>query len=564
MKARSSVLALLALVLLSGTACSRWAWWGGREERTLFSPGMMDVLEDPNASPRALMRVSAAAADYASFQHDESPEPVYWLSRLSALLRRELAEPTLRRPPGAVCPVQPVQGCQRGFDGCTPRAVYIEWVLESLLASWQIHMDEDPQDWGVIREALHRGDARLTPRALEALVLEMGYWESSLDSMRGWQAAVDAHSEDWAQKQEWLRWKSARGFTIEALAALVKELHDEVEGPLRRQLALPSCRGPALSSLRALPQLTRDRFLAPLLELADSQEDPFIRAAALRALSNVDQDEFWAPLRHALESNHSELQLAALGALGQGLRQRHAVELVALLEALKQSTRSLEVWSQAQSVLWRLQLPPTDAPDDFIRFFQFTQAHPVDPPGWLPCPRLKRRGEDLEVELHGETVLLHSAVDTQAIVHKGPCAGVPNISEAELVEPQGPACIVGHSHGEFGGGLVVYEKDSLSVLWATAPVRVARPHGAVVVLDSLLHLGTSGALIWLERGEPGEWRVLRVARLPGAVVSFGYTQDGDLILATFNSSGVRRCPSHDVFSGALFRVGPDGQLVSLQ
>jgi hypothetical protein len=522
---------------------------------------MLDVLEDPSSSQQELMRVSALAADYASFQSGSSPVPVYWLTRLHVLLRRELAERTLRRPPGAVCPVQPVQGCQLVFDGCTPRAVYIAWVLEVLLSKWGAHMHEYPQYWRGIREALHRGDARLTPRVLNALVAEAGYLEFSLESRRARQKDEDAHSDP---MREWLSQEDARGHTIEAMTALLSELHAEVEGPLKQQLALPPCRLSALYSLQELSQLAGTRLLAPILELAASKEDPFIRAAALRALRVPEQEEAWVPLRHALESNHSALQLAALARLGKSLRQRHAVELVPLLEAVQQSTRSLEVWNSAQEHLWRIQFPPTDDPEDLFRFAEFKQAHPVKAPEWLPCPRVNRRGEDLEVELSGETVLLHSAVNTRSLVNKGLCARLPDTQGAELVEPQGPACIVGHSYGEFGGGLVVYEKDSLSVLWAVAPVRVARPHGAVVVLDSLLHMSTWGGLLWLERLDHGEWRVVRATELPGAVLFYGYTQDGDLLIATVNPSEEESCQSRDGFSGALFRVSPDGQLVSLQ
>lgn len=531
---------LALLLLTSETACSRWTRDDSDSFRTRF-PAMLDVLEDPASSQQELMRVAADVADHYSRQLGIGSEDFEWLPRLRAMLRRELDEPSLRLPPGASCPVPPVQGCQLVFDGCTPRAAYIAWVLESVLLGWQLDVASQEEHWVEMRAALQRGDARLTPRVLEAL--SGGH---SFSEMRQSMGVDTPYRLDTA----------------------------EVVEPLLQQLAIPACRGYALSNLGMLRgPSARAQMMAPILAMMDDKERPSasLYSKALRTLDSLDEEEAWVPLRRALESNHSELQLTALEVLGKQMRQRHAAELIPILEAVKQSTRSPDVWREARKHLWRIRFsssrmqqpmmdyfnypPMHEVIMDEINFDDFTQKHVEPSPAWF-CPRVKEQGEDLEVELGGETVLLHPA--NHGFVKKGLCSKLPETRAARgirLLEPLGSACVVGSDYGEFGGGVSIHQKDSLSVLsQGVNPVRLVRPQGSVAVLTSIFHLGINqGRLLWLERLGSGEWRIMRTTVLPGGVVSYGYTRGGDLILAT---TGTEDCSAH------VLRVTSDGQLVS--
>lgn len=204
--------------------------------------------------------------------------------------------------------------------------------------------------------------------------------------------------------------------------------------------------------------------------------------------------------------------------------------------------------------------PPLDEDmTDAINFKAFTQKHAVPSPAWLHCPRVKEQGEDLEVELGGETVRLRPS--DRSIVKKGLCSKLPDTEEADLLEPLGSACIVGHDYGEFGGGLAIHEKDSLSVLWhGVNPMLLVRPQGSVAVLTGITHMGLSlGSLLWLERLGSGEWRIIRTTELPGWVAFYGYTRGGDLVLAAFRGED---CSSQGFFNGDVLRVTSDGQLIS--
>lgn len=532
---------LLAVMLLtSETACSRWNRRDSSSFRTRF-PAMLDVLEDPDSSQQELMRVTADIADHYSEQLAGGSEDFHWLARLRAMLRRELDEPILRRPPGASCPTPPEQGCQLVFDGCTPRAAYIAWAVESVLLGWQLDVDSHPEHWVEMRAALQRGDARLTPRALEAM--------SGGHSLRDVRLSMGAGNPS-------------------------RSDNTEVVEPLLQLLAIPECRLYALSNLELLRESARTQMMAPILAMVDAQEKPSVSlySEALRVFGVLNEEEAWAPLRRALESNHSELQLTALTRLGKEMRQRHAAELMPILETVMQSTRSPDVWREAREHLWRIgfsriEQPRTDNSDsppltayelDEINFIDFAQKHPVPAPTWMRCPRMKELGEDREIEFDGEAVRLRPA--DHSFVKKGLCSRLPDTRGADLLEPLGTACIVGHDYGEFGGGFSIHEKDSLSVLWqGVNPQRLVHPQGSVAVLTGIVHLAVSqGLLLWLERLGSGEWRIIRTTVLPGWVAFYGYTRGGDLILAI---PGDEDCSSQGLFSGNVLRVTSDGQLV---
>lgn len=534
---------LAVLILASETACSRWSRRDSSSFRTRF-PAMLDVLEDPDSSQQELMRVTADIADHYSKQLGIGSEDFHWLPRLRAMLRRELDDPILRRPPGASCPVPPAHGCQLVFDGCTPRAAYIAWAVESVLLGWQLDVDSHPEHWVEMRAALQRGDARLTPRALAAM--------SGSYNLRDVSASLGGGNP-------------------------LGSNNAEVVEPLLQLLAIPECRLYALSNLELLRDSARTQMMAPILAMIDAKEKPSVSlySEALRVFGSLNEEEAWAPLRRALESNHSELQLTALKGLGKEMRQRHTAELMPLLEAVMKSTRSPDVWREAREHLWRIGFsrigqPMTDNSDsphltayerEEVNFIDFAQKHPVPAPTWLRCPRMKELGEDLELEFGGETVLLRPT--DHSFVKKGLCSKLPDTRGADLLEPLGSACIVGHDYGEFGGGFSIREKDSLSVLWqGVNPQRLVRPQGSVALLTGIAHMGISqGFLLWLERLGSGEWRIIRTTVLPGWVAFYGYTRGGDLILAIPDGED---CSSHGLFRGHVLRVTSDGQLVSGQ
>nr|WP_249344900.1 HEAT repeat domain-containing protein [Corallococcus exiguus] len=78
-----------------------------------LAPVLLEVLENPESSWEALVRVRYVLARRASMLTES------FVPRLRTLLARELAEPTLLRPPGTSCPSVPAPGCEAIFDGCT-------------------------------------------------------------------------------------------------------------------------------------------------------------------------------------------------------------------------------------------------------------------------------------------------------------------------------------------------------------------------------------------------------------------------------------------------------------
>jgi hypothetical protein len=173
----------------------------------------------------------------------------------------------------------------------------------------------------------------------------------------------------------------------------------------------------------------------------------------------------------------------------------------------------------------------------------------------------------LKVKIGDEEVFLRPVEQGQDPEAKGLCAELPDAVRTDLLEPVGPACFVGHDRGEFGGRLSIYEKGSMTVIpWNLNPVGIVSPHGAVVLLNSLAHMATSGELIRFERVGPGEWRPIRWVTLPGSVSFFGYTRSGDLVLATLGRWMVtdETCWRPDTFEGYVLRVTPDGQLVAVE
>lgn len=472
-------------------------------------PVLLEVLEDASSSQERLMRVSAAMADKRATE----PE---WLPRLRALLRRELDEPTLRRPPDASCPVPPVQGCQVVFDGCTPRAAHIAWALSNVLINRRKSVQAE--DLVELREAVQRGDPRLTPIALAALV-------TAYDT-----AAV---------------------------------------GPLLKELEVPACRSDALLALGSLGWVdskAREEMAPPLLALLDSDAEPWVRASALHGLRDLDDESAWGPLRRALESNHSEIQEAALRALGEGLEKRHEGELVPILERIARTTRSPSLWDLAPRMLAAHRPPPKEEPRG-AGVAVVEGRSPEEPGGWMPCTPAKTRGEDLEVTVGSETVRIRPAEDGLPTVGQGACEGHPDSLHADLLEPVGSACFVGHGRGEFGGSLWISEKGRmLRVPGIANPKAIVSPHGSLVVVDNLWHLGTNGSLMWIEPSGPEGWSPTQWLQLPSVALGYGYTRSGDLVVVTMGRSldDSKHCEASGGFWGYVLRVTPDGQLVNVE
>ncbi|MBU8900783.1 HEAT repeat domain-containing protein [Corallococcus sp. M34] len=259
-----------------------------------LAPVLLDVLENPESSWAALVRVRYVLSR-RSYRYAETFVP-----RLRALLARELAEPTLRRPPGTSCPAVPLPSCEAIYDGCTPRAAYVVSVLG---AAGKRGVAAVPE----VVQALQRADVRLAPVALQALV--------AFDSP----AAVPAVLE---------------------------------------QLARAECQGRALTSLASLGPVARPAATAPLLHLLATGEEGWTRARAAAALGRLGDPAALDALRQAASSSHSEVAGAAVRALGRVAFRPHAEEVLALLQKVAESHSSPVVRSNAQRSIQILKPAP--------------------------------------------------------------------------------------------------------------------------------------------------------------------------------------------------------------
>ncbi|MCY1033260.1 HEAT repeat domain-containing protein [Corallococcus sp. BB11-1] len=419
-----------------------------------LGPVLLDVLENPESSWEALARVRYVLARRAS-SHTEDVVP-----RLRMLLARELAEPILRRPPGASCPAAPAPGCEVIFDGCTPRAAYVASVLAA-------HERRGAEAAPEALQALQRADVRLTPVALQALV----------------------------------------AFESPAAVPLVLQ-----------QLAVPECRAQALTSLASLGPVARPAATEPLLRLLATGEEGWERARAAEALGRVGDSAALGALRQAVDAPHSEVQAAAVNALGSYGFRAHAEELKPLLQGVVATHASPVARSHARLALdWRSdqEVRPADSIDC---------AHLI--PG--------RSGEWTVCEGH-TSVQLHWD-KPKAPPNGSPCAAVPDGDSASVLEAMGEACLVGRDDGEFGGTLEVHEAGRVTVLEEphANPLQAVRMHGTLVVVEGLAHLaGGAGRLVRVDESE-GRWRATPWVTLPGAPMAYALDEAGDLVVGTTN------------------------------
>ncbi|GEL75617.1 HEAT repeat domain-containing protein [Myxococcus virescens] len=455
-----------------------------------LAPVLLDVLENPESSWEELVLVRYVLARRASAYTETS------VPRLRTLLARELAEPTLRRPPGTSCPSAPVPSCEAIFDGCTPRAAYVA----SVLAAYARRGAEAAPE---ALQALQRADVRLTPVALQALV------------------------------------------AFESPAAVPEVLH---------QLAVPECHARALTSLASLGDVARPAATVPLLWLLATGKEGWVRARAAEALGRVGDAAALEALRQAVDAPHSEVQAAAVYALGSYAFRAHAEELVPLLQRVVTTHASPVARSHARLALQGLA-------EQEVRHAESIDCARIIPGrsgGWT-----LREGHT-SVQLHWGK--------PKAPPRGSPCAAVRGGDSASVLEAMGEACLVGWDDGEFGGALEVHEAGRVTVLEEPQanPLRVVRMHGALVVVEGLAHMyGGAGRLVRVDSSE-GRWRATPWVTLPGAPMAYALDGGGDLVVGTTNQRldavvcgrAGTTAPAHVVRvteGGRLVPVEPDGR-----
>ncbi|WP_375743639.1 HEAT repeat domain-containing protein [Corallococcus interemptor] len=450
-----------------------------------LAPVLLDVLENPESSWEALVRVRYVLARRAS-SHTDGVVP-----RLRMLLARELAEPILRRPPGTSCPAAPAPGCEVIFDGCTPRAAYVASVLAA-------HERRGAEAAPEALQALQRADVRLTPVALQALM------------------------------------------AFESPAAVLLVL---------QQLAVPECRARALTSLASLGPVARPAATEPLLRLLATGEEGWERARAAEALGRGGDAVALAALRQAVYAPHSEVQAAAVDALGSDAFRAHE-ELVPLLQQVVATHASPVARSHARLALeWRSgqEVRPADSID-------CARVIPGHGAGWTLY-----QGH-ASLQLHREK--------PKAPPRLGPCADVPDGDSASVLEAMGEACLVGRDDGEFGGTLEVHEPGRVTVLEEPQanPLQAVRMHGTLVVVEGLAHLaGGAGRLVRVDDSE-GRWRATHWVTLPGAPMAYALDEAGDLVVGTTNQRlDEVVCGRAGAFAPAhVLRVTVDGRLAPVE
>ncbi|GEL75628.1 HEAT repeat domain-containing protein [Myxococcus virescens] len=451
-----------------------------------LAPVLLDVLENPESSWEELVLVRHVLSRRASMYTET------FVPRLRALLARELEEPTLRRSPGTACPSAPAPGCEAVFDACTPRAAYVASVLAAYGRQGAKAAPEALQ-------ALQRADVRLTPVALQALVAF------------GSPAAVPGVLE---------------------------------------QLAVPECRARALASLVSLGDVARPVATEPLLRLLATGEEGWERARAAEALGRVGDAAALEALRQAVYAPHSEVQAAAVDALGSYAFHTHAEELVPLLQRVVTTHASPVARSHARLALEGL----AEQEVRHAESIDCTCIIPGRSGGWTLC--------------EGHTSLHLHWEKPKAPPRGSPCAAVPGGDSASVLEAMGEACLVGWDDGEFGGTLEVHEAGRVTVLEEPRanPLRVVRMHGALVVVEGLAHMyGGAGRLVRVDASE-GRWRATPWVTLPGAPMAYALDDAGDLVVGTTNQRlDAVVCGRAGTFAPAhVVRVTGDGRLASVE
>lgn len=451
-----------------------------------LAPVLLDVLENPESSWEALVLVRHVLARRASVYTET------FASRLRTLLARELEEPTLRRPPGTSCPAAPAPGCGAVFDACTPRAAYVA----SVLAAYGRQGEKAAPE---VLQALQKGDVRLTPVALQALVAF------------GSPAAVPGVLE---------------------------------------QLAVPECRARALASLVSLGGVARPAATEPLLQLLATGKEGWERARAAEALGRVGDAAALKALRPAVYAPHSEVQAAAVDALGSYAFHAHAEELVPLLQQVVTTHASPVARSHARLALQGLA-------EEEVRHEESIDCARIIPGrsgGWT-----LREGHT-SVQLHWDK--------PKAPPRGSPCAAVRGGDSASVLEAMGEACLVGWDDGEFGGTLEVHEAGRVTVLEEPQanPLQVLRMHGALVVVEGLAHMyGGAGCLVRVDASE-GRWRATPWVTLPGAPMAYALDEAGDLVVGTTDQRlDAIVCGRVGTFAPAhVVRVTEDGRLAAAE
>ena len=121
-----------------------------------LGPTLMSVLVEELENPESPVWARARGLPSRCPDPDERIT-----SRLRELLRRELAQPALRRPSGASYQEPAPKTCQVVLDGCMPHAA-------SLFRLFAPYLGDEPAP--ELLEALARDDERLTPIVLQILV----------------------------------------------------------------------------------------------------------------------------------------------------------------------------------------------------------------------------------------------------------------------------------------------------------------------------------------------------------------------------------------------------------
>ncbi|NVJ14301.1 HEAT repeat domain-containing protein [Myxococcus sp. AM010] len=453
-----------------------------------LAPVLLDVLEDPESNWETLVLVRHVLSRRASMYS------ATFVPRLRTLLARELEAPTLRRPPGTSCPSAPAPGCEAVFDGCTPRAAYVASVLAA-------HAREGAKGEPEALRALQRADAHLTPVAMQALVAF------------GSPAAVPG---------------------------------------VLQQLAVPECRARALTSLAYLGPVARPVATEPLLRLLATGKEGWERARAAEALGRVGDPAALEALRQAVYAPHSEVQAAAVDALGSYAFRAHTEELVSLFQQVVATHASPVARSHARLAL------------EGLSGQEVQPAESIDCARLIPIPG--RHGEWTLREGHASVQLQWDK--PKAPPPGSPCASVPGGDSASVLEAMGEACLVGWDDGEFGGTLEVHEAGRVTVLEEphANPLHVVRMHGSVVVVEGLAHMfGGAGSLVRVDASE-GRWRATPWVTLPGGPMAYALDEAGDLVVGTTDQRlDAVVCGRAGTFAPAhVVRVTRDGRLAPVE
>ena len=236
-----------------------------------LAPVVVEVLEAPDVTPPVLTR---GAELLCTVTRKLSP-------RVRAILRRELARPTLWRSTDPSCQEPLPRTCQVVEDACMLYAGSIAQVV-----SGAVREDVYPAE---LMEALERDDERLTPLILYFLA------RTRSPELDAWRARL-------------------------------------LESPI------PDCRQHALRYIRTPPPQAREVIQA-LLE----RGAPWERAAAAPLLARFGDDLAVGPLLRALDDPHAGVQAAAAEALGT-LKQKASAALPRLVLSPRVEGVYAETW----------------------------------------------------------------------------------------------------------------------------------------------------------------------------------------------------------------------------